>query len=92
VNSVFEEVGTGRAVGVLRRDLQRLTLEALITQALSRPGALQEDARVLAMYHINELHKKLKSATSSDAMTKIHLSDLASRIERAQKSILTISR
>ncbi len=92
VNSVFEEVGTGRAVGVLRRDLQRLTLEALITQALSRPGALQEDARVLAMYHINELHKKLKSATSGDAMTKIHLSDLASRIERAQKSILTISR
>jgi hypothetical protein len=89
---VFAEVGTGRRIGPLRRDLQRFAVEALIAQALSRPGAIQEDSRVIAWQMLKGLRSRLGKATSADSMTNSHLSDLANRIERASKSIVTSGR
>lgn len=87
--AVFSEVGTGRAIGPLRRDLQRFVIEALTTQALSRPGQLQEDARMIAWDTLVRLQRRYEAATSSDEMTAMHLRDMARRIERALKSVVT---
>lgn len=87
--AVFSEVGTGRAIGPLRRDLQRFVIEALTTQALSRPGQLQEDARMIAWDTLVRLQKRYEAATSRDEMTAVHLRDMARRIDRSLKSVVT---
>lgn len=92
VGKVFSEVGTGRPIGILRRDLQRFAVEALSTQALAPAGAIQEDARMIAWSTLERLHKRFSSATSSDQTTRMHLQDMARRIKRVLDSKMSIGR
>jgi hypothetical protein len=92
VGKVFSEVGTGRAIGVLRRDLQRFAAEALIIQATSPSGRVQEDVRVITWDILERLHARLKNAKSNDDMTQLHMRDLARRIGRVLESKVTIPR
>lgn len=92
VGKVFSEVGTGRTIGVLRRDLQRFTIEGLTMQALARPGQVQEDVRMLAWDNLRRLSARLAQAKSADDMTAMHMRDLKSRIDRALKSVVTSGR
>lgn len=87
--AVFSEVGTGRSIGPLRRDLQRFVVEVLTTQALSRPGQLQEDARMIAWDTLVRLQRRYEAARSNDDKTAMHLRDMARRIDRALKSQVT---
>ena len=89
---VFSEVGTGRTIGPLRRDLQRFTVEALIRQALARGGSVQEDVRMLAWDSLRRLRDRFAKASARDDMTAIHLRDTKMRIDRALKSIMTLDR
>ncbi|MER3466517.1 MAG: hypothetical protein C4340_05185, partial [Armatimonadota bacterium] len=66
VGKVFSEVGTGRSIGILRRDLQRFAVEALSKQALAPAGGIQEDARMIAWSTLERLHRRFSLATSSD--------------------------
>lgn len=92
VGKIFSEVGTGRTIGVLRRDLQRFTTEALIIQATSPSGRIQEDVRVITWDILERLHVRLKNAKSNDDMTQLHMRDLARRIARVLESKVTIPR
>jgi hypothetical protein len=92
LGKVFSEVGTGKAVGTLRRDLQRFAVEGLIVQATSRFGQVQEDVRMLAWDNLRRLDKRLSTASASDDMTAMHLRDLQRRIQRALKSVVTSGR
>jgi hypothetical protein len=87
--AVFSEVGTGRGIGPLRRDLQRFVVEALTVQALARPGQLQEDARMIAWDTLVRLQRRYEAAGSSDDLTAMHLRDMARRIDRSLKSVVT---
>lgn len=92
VGNVFAEIGTGRKIGVLRRELQRFTLEGLITQAMAPPGGIEEDARVICWDTLARLQKRLASAKAEDEMTRIHLRDMKNRIDRVMKSIVATPR
>jgi hypothetical protein len=88
--NIYSEVGTGKEVGVLRRELQRFLTDALATQALSASGRLDSDAKMLAFHHLKTLGGRLQKATSSDEMTRIHLQDLARKVNRALNAVTTI--
>ncbi|GIV03178.1 MAG: hypothetical protein KatS3mg015_2008 [Fimbriimonadales bacterium] len=92
VGKIFSEIGTGRPVSMLRRDLQRFAVEALATQALAPAGAIQEDARMIAWDTLERLYTRTVSATSTDATTRMHLKDLARRIKRVLDSKMSIGR
>lgn len=88
VGKVFSEVGTGRQIGPLRRDLQRFVVEALITQALAQPGQVQEDVRAIAMDTLRRLRGRFGTASSTDDMTAVHLRDTTRRIQKALDSVM----
>jgi hypothetical protein len=92
VGKVFSEVGTGRAINPLRRDLQRFVVEGLITQALAPAGSVQEDVRMLASDILRRLRDRFGKATSQDPMTQVHLRDTFERIDKALKATVTLTR
>ncbi|MER3414293.1 MAG: hypothetical protein C4341_08705 [Armatimonadota bacterium] len=92
VGKVFSEVGTGRSIGILRRDLQRFAVEALSKQALAPAGGIQEDARMIAWSTLERLHRRFSLATSSDQTTRMHLQDMARRIKRVLDSTMNVGR
>ena len=75
------------ALSSVRRDLQSIATDRLISLALSDSPSMPRPIRTLAMMHINELGAKLteilKSDLKLDDYTKAHLLDLKERIERA---------
>ncbi|HET6643998.1 MAG TPA: zinc-dependent metalloprotease [Fimbriimonadales bacterium] len=83
--AVFSEIGTMRAIGPLRRDLQRFLVDGLIEQATARPGMIEEDARMLAAKQLRDLSKRLAANRSKDSMTVLHGKDLKLRIDKALK-------
>lgn len=87
--NIYSEVGTGNEVGVLRRELQRFLTDALATQALSAPGRVDSDAKMLAFHHLRTLGGRLQKATSKDEMTRLHLQDLARKVNRALNAVTT---
>lgn len=92
VGKVFSEVGPGRTIGPLRRDLQRFVIEALITQALAPAGSVQEDVRMLASDILRRLRDRFGKATSQDPMTQVHLRDTYERIDKALKATVSLTR
>lgn len=92
VGAVYSEVGTGREIGPLRRDLQRFLISGLISQALAAPGQVQEDVRMVAYDTLRRLSARFGSAGAKDDMTAMHLRDSKMRIDRALKSIVTSAR
>ncbi|HWB42905.1 MAG TPA: zinc-dependent metalloprotease [Gemmatimonadales bacterium] len=80
--------GTARAIGSVRRDVQRLHLNAMVRMVVSpRPGT-PEDARALARATLMTLERQLAHAldddrASLDSYTRAHLADSRQRVARA---------
>jgi hypothetical protein len=88
---VYVEIGTGKAVDPLRRDLQRFFTDVLIRQSLAPAGAVDNDARMLAFHHLRTLGGRLSKAKSTDPTTQIHIKDLHHRVNKALNSVATTS-
>ncbi len=84
---VFSEIGTGRSVTTLRRELQRFMIEGLIVQALAPAGRVEEDSRMVSRDMLRRLSQRFGTAKCADAMTKIHIRDAKDRIDRALNAI-----
>jgi hypothetical protein len=86
LGGVFSEVGAGKPVPALRRDLQRFAINALMVQAGAPAGGVSEDVRMLASDSIRRLSerfgKQLANATKLDGMTKVHLRDSKETMDR----------
>ncbi|MFZ4507577.1 MAG: zinc-dependent metalloprotease [Fimbriimonas sp.] len=86
VSSVFSEVGKGVKIPALRRDLQRLAVSALISQASAPQGAINEDTRTVAADSVRNLNVRfqeaLKNGAGLDSMTRVHLRDAQEQIAR----------
>jgi hypothetical protein len=80
--------GTARSTGSVRRDVQRLHLNAMIRMVVSPAAGVPEDARALARATLVDLEGRLAHAldddrASLDAYTRAHLADSRERIARA---------
>lgn len=85
LGAVFKEVGTNKPISPLRRDLQRFAVTALMTQSGAPQGAISDDARTVASDSLTRLASRFKTAETQpnlDGMTKAHLRDLATTIDR----------
>jgi len=74
-----------RNIGSVRRDLQRLHLNALIRMVVAPAPGTPEDARTLARAALSELQTQLERALATsrqglDAYTRAHLTDSRERI------------
>lgn len=94
--AIWAEVGAGvrpriarpRDISSVRRDVQRLYLNALIQMAVSPAPGTPEDARALARVTLASLGADLDRALAPprpelDAYTRAHLSEARDRIHRA---------
>ena len=80
--------GTARNTGSVRRDVQRLHLNAMVRMVVSPAPGTPEDARALARVTLVDLEGRLAHAldddrASLDAYTRAHLADSRERIARA---------
>ncbi|MBA3318027.1 MAG: zinc-dependent metalloprotease [Gemmatimonadales bacterium] len=80
--------GPARTTGSVRRDLQRLHLNAMIRMVVSPAPGTPEDARALARATLVGLESRLAHTieddrTSLDPYTRAHLADARERIARA---------
>jgi hypothetical protein len=80
--------GTARTTGSVRRDIQRLHLNAMVRMVVSPAPGTPEDARALARATLVDLEGRLAHAldddrASLDAYTRAHLADSRERIARA---------
>jgi Met-zincin/Domain of unknown function (DUF5117) len=79
---------TARTIGSVRRDIQRLHLNAMVRMVVSPVSGTPEDARALARATLTTLERQLAHAldddrASLDAYTRAHLADSRERIARA---------
>jgi hypothetical protein len=80
--------GAARNTGSVRRDVQRLHLNAMVRMVVSPAAGVPEDARALARATLVDLEGRLAHAldddrASLDAYTRAHLADSRERIARA---------
>ncbi|MGH7579393.1 MAG: hypothetical protein ACREM9_04420, partial [Gemmatimonadales bacterium] len=80
--------GPARTTGSVRRDVQRLHLNAMVRMVVSPAPGTPEDARALARITLMDLERQLARAldhdrSSLDAYTRAHLTDSRERIARA---------
>jgi hypothetical protein len=79
--------GSARNIGSVRRDVQRLHLDAMIRMVVSPAAGTPEDARALARATLVDLDESLGHALDHDrdldAYTRAHLADARERIARA---------
>ena len=80
--------GTARNTGSVRRDVQRLHLNAMVRMVVTPVAGTPEDARALARATLVDLEGRLAHAldddrASLDAYTRAHLADSRERIARA---------
>jgi hypothetical protein len=79
--------GAARNIGSVRRDAQRLHLDAMIRMLVTPAPGTPEDARALARVTLVRLDGLLEHALdddrSLDAYTRAHLADARERITRA---------
>lgn len=85
IGASFSEVGSSN-VTPLRRDLQKFVLRALMLQAGAPSGGINEDVRTVAFDCLRRLANRfdaaLKTKSTLDGMTRVHLSDSADQIHR----------
>lgn len=86
---VFGELGSGRAIDVYRRNLQKVYVQQLCT--LIDPSArgikMTDDVLSLLKAHARELETAIRAASvrAGDALTRDHLVDIAERLQQARK-------
>ncbi len=81
INGIFKELKSGVAPDIYRRNLQRTFIEGL-ERVLGSEANIYEhsDAKAIARATLKSLKRQLKSARSSDSMTRSHYDDLQDRI------------
>jgi hypothetical protein len=84
--AVYSDVAAGRAVPLVRRNLQR-NYTALLSKLANAPMAgTPDDAQALARYELRSLHQTIAVALrrgSPDLMTRVHLEAMQADVERA---------
>jgi hypothetical protein len=86
---VFGELGSGRAIDVHRRNLQKVYVQRLCI--LISPSAkginMTDDVVSVLKAHARELETAIRSASvgAGDALTRDHLVDIAERLQQARK-------
>jgi hypothetical protein len=90
-SNVWSELGTGKEIGTLRRQLQRAHLDQMIGMILE-PGGIPDDARMLAWSELRNLEQRIarSEGRAKDAYTPIHLSESRMRIRRALEAQQTL--
>ncbi len=83
--------GTARPIGSVRRDLQRVHLNAMVAMVVNPPAGTPEDARALARATLADLEGRVAHAleddqASLDAYTRAHLADTRERISGALRA------
>ncbi len=87
LNAVFADLESANLTP-LRRDLHRFAVTALMTQASAGPGAVAEDARLLANDWLRRLGSRYKSAStkkSATGMNGTYLRETSAQIDRFLK-------
>lgn len=87
-NAIWSELRTGKDIGVLRRNLQREHLAALVGQVLRGNGA-PADARALARQSLRGLQAQLRAAQVKPGFSKeakAHFADCLATLDEALKA------
>jgi hypothetical protein len=89
-DTVWAELGTGREVSPLRRQLQRSHLDLMIDMVIK--GGVTDDARMLAWEQLRTLNTRIEGAKgrTKDEYTPVHLAESQMRIQRALAAQQTI--
>ncbi len=89
--NIWSELEGGRSISALRRRLQRAHLETMIGQAIGTT-AVPEDARALAWDQLRRIRSRITSGLTRkpDEMTRVHLEESLTRINRALNTVQTI--
>ena len=86
LHSIGEEIWQNHSISPLRRDLQRFFVQALLTQAGAPQGAISDDVRLVATDDLQRLDKaigeRLAHPTGLDSLSKMHLADCRTTIDR----------
>ncbi len=90
--AIWNELAPGRAIGAIRRNLQRAHLNRLIQLAVKPETGTPEDATTLARADLKAILKGCTAAlgrTDLDPMTRAHLDETKDRIKAALDAPLT---
>lgn len=88
---VWLELGDGKPVSALRRQLQRAHLDAMIGMVVTQSAGVPADARMLAWDQLRTLKRRIGSRRASgDSYTRIHLDETLMRIDRALNAMQTV--
>jgi len=86
LSAVFSEIGQNENVNPNRRDLQRFTANALITQSSASTNAVNEDVRMIATDSLRRLSARfgaqIAKSQKLDDMTRLYLRDTKAMIDR----------
>jgi hypothetical protein len=84
-SAVYSSVGSGHAIPLVQRNLQRSYASLLSRTAVSPRAGTPADAQALARYYLGQLHAAIQGGIGrqSDVMTRAHLSALDADISRA---------
>ncbi|HLK15452.1 MAG TPA: zinc-dependent metalloprotease [Fimbriimonadaceae bacterium] len=90
--AVWADVGAGRPVSDLRRQLQREHLQLLVAMVVHPDAATPDDARSLALAGLNGIKAKIESSGGGkDEYTRAHLADCLAQIKRALSAQMVVS-
>jgi hypothetical protein len=96
LHSVCSEVGANQDISPLRRDLQRFFVQALMIQAGAPQGGVSDDVRLVSMDCLRRLKSatghQLASAKGLDSITKLHLAETQSTIDRFLTRNMAVAR
>lgn len=94
--AIWDESWTapGENISSNRRDLQRAYLDRMITIITDAPSNMPADARSVARYELDDLHKRIAQRLSPpfnfDTYTEAHLRESKVRIEKALEAGLSL--
>jgi len=83
---VWSDISSPQGVSALRRQLQRVHLDAMISMVIQPSSGTPEDARMLAWDQLRRLKTRLEAAKRGnlhDAYTRVHVDESLMRINRA---------
>jgi hypothetical protein len=83
--AVYGDIGSGRAIPLVRRNLQRNYAVLLSRMANSPRAGAPADAQALARHELGALHATIQAGVgrTSDLLTRAHLEALDTDVERA---------
>lgn len=92
-STVWSELGEGKNIGPLHRQLQRTHLDVMVAFVLSPPNGTPDDAKSLAWDQLRQLKGKISAVQNRkyDTYSRVHLQESLVRVNRAlnaQSSII----